>query len=184
MTIDFAERRRKFLEDKALSQNKPPPGDVPDLGPSERPDSQLDEIIDRIGVLEAYEKWCGKKVDERTLNKREGVKVSCPKPDHPDHNPSAWLNLDDDLWFCGGCQLGGDKYDIAAYHFGFDVPGYKDGSNFHKLRRVMAEDLGYRIQSDMRRYRTCRHLVGTLRRTKGRRLSLTRQRGCGQGDQA
>lgn len=146
--IDFAERRRRFLEEKARQSGvpTPPQQDVPDLGQDSRPDSEIDEILDRVGIVEAYTRWCGKKLDERTLGKREGVKISCPKPDHPDNDPSAWLNLDNDLWFCGGCQEGGDKYDIAAYHFGFPVPGYKDGKSFHELRERMAEDLGYRIK--------------------------------------
>lgn len=141
----FEERRRKLLE----ARNKPlpevPPEDIPDFDEPKRTDPELDAVISSIDILTAYRKWCGKKIDEKTTNQREGVKVSCPNPDHRDENPSAWLNLDKGTYYCGGCQQGGDKYDIAAYHFGYAVPGYKT-TDFPKLRRQIAEDLGYTIK--------------------------------------
>src|SRR6478736_1236189 len=106
-------------------------------------DQQMDRAIDSIDILDAYRRWCGKEVDEKTIKRTEGVMVSCPKPDHRDSNPSAWINRESQLWFCGGCQEGGDKYDIAAYHFGFPVPDYKVGANFHELRREMAASMGF-----------------------------------------
>lgn len=120
----------------------------PDLvpeAPFERSDEdqQMDSAIESIDILDAYNRWCGKEVDKKTLNRTEGVMVSCPTPDHRDSNPSAWINKDTQLWFCGGCQIGGDKYDIAAYHFGYPVPGYKEGARFHELRRDMAASMGF-----------------------------------------
>lgn len=117
---------------------------IPDA-PYERSDEdqQMDAAIDSIDILDAYRRWCGKKVDEKTIKRTEGVMVSCPKPDHTDSNPSAWINRDKQTWFCGGCQEGGDKYDIAAFHFGYPVPDYKNGANFHELRREMADSMGF-----------------------------------------
>lgn len=117
---------------------------VPDE-PFERSDEdrQMDMAIDSIDILDAYRRWCGKNVDEKTINRTEGVMVSCPTPDHRDNNPSAWINKDKQTWFCGACQVGGDKYDIAAYHFGYPVPDYKNGARFHELRRDMAVSMGF-----------------------------------------
>jgi len=108
-------------------------------------DDEIDRLVDSIDILEAYRRWCGK-MEPNPRGKRESIMVSCPKPEHPDKNPSAWINLDKETWFCGSCNEGGDKFDIAAYHHGFDVPGYKDGKNFPDLRRRIAEDLGYVIK--------------------------------------
>lgn len=117
---------------------------VPDLPyePSET-DIQLDKIIEDLGVLEAYRRWCGKSHPKPHPGQTEGIKVSCPLPNHPDNDPSAWLNTEKNTWFCGGCQQGGDTYDIAAVHFGYPIPGYKEGARFHSLREDIAKSLGY-----------------------------------------
>jgi hypothetical protein len=112
-----------------------------DLGRSEE-DQAMDNVIGNIDILDAYRKWCGK-MNPDPKGKTEGIKISCPIPGHADKNPSAWINTDNQTWFCGGCQQGGDAHDIAAFHFGFPVPGYKEGSQFHELRRKMAEDFGF-----------------------------------------
>jgi hypothetical protein len=105
-------------------------------------DAEMDRIIKGIDILDAYGRWCGKmRPDVR--GKTESIMISCPIPGHADKKPSAWINTDKQTWFCGGCNEGGDALDIAAYHFGYPVPGYKNGSVFHELRRSMAKDLGY-----------------------------------------
>lgn len=108
-------------------------------------DLEIDQALDAVDILDAYARWCGK-MQPKVGRKRESVMISCPKPDHRDANPSAWINLDKQTWFCGGCQEGGDKFDIAAWRFGYDVPGYKHGKAFVDLRHDMAEDLGYSVQ--------------------------------------
>lgn len=157
--IDFAEKRRKLLEDRAAARGDTPPPPVqqppewkssdmlPDLGDDNRSDEdkQLDDIINRIDIIDAYNKWCGKSTPD-TTGKREGIKISCPRPDHPDKNPSAWINLDKQTWYCAACDEGGDSYDIAAYSFGYPVPGYKEGQTFHKLRKQMAEAFGWQFK--------------------------------------
>lgn len=112
-------------------------------------DLDMDQVIEKIDVIGAYNRWCGKMTPVVKGGQREGIKISCPIPGHIDSDPSAWINLDNQTWFCGGCQLGGDKYDIAAYWLGFPVPGYKDGAEFHKLRERMAEDFGYTINREI-----------------------------------
>lgn len=133
---------------QAEQAKQPVPAHDDDLIPEDsfersEEDKQLDKIIESIDVLDAYNRWCGKSTPKVAPGQTEGIKVSCPKPDHPDKDPSAWLNTQKGTWFCGGCQVGGDAHDIAAYYFGFPVPGYKDGAAFHDLRRKMAESYGY-----------------------------------------
>jgi hypothetical protein len=123
---------------------------VPDIEPYHRSndDEAIDAVIDRIGIVEAYNRWAHKGQVEAG-NRSEGIKVRCPDPAHPDRNPSAWLNTDKDLWTCGACGMGGgDKFDIAAWGLGFPVPGYKQGKKFPELRRAMAVDLGYVVRTN------------------------------------
>lgn len=158
--LSFAERRRKLAEERGRTLPEDPhkkpdlklvPSAEKDLIPDVLPDRteddiQMDNIVESIGVLEAYRKWINKGVDESTTSKTEGIMVSCPLPDHPDKRPSAWLNSDKKTWYCGKCEDGGDVHDLAAIHFGYDRPGYKEGAEFHKLRRDMAESFGWRIK--------------------------------------
>lgn len=121
---------------------------IPDAG-WERSDEdrEIDEVIQRIDIIMAYIKWCGKMHPDVRPGQTEGIMISCPKPEHRDANPSAWINMSKQTWFCGGCEEGGDIYDIAAYNLGYSVPGYKDGAEFHRLRKQMVEDFGYRFVS-------------------------------------
>lgn len=157
--ISFAEKRRRFRLAKGLDAVEPgterplkpvpdnPQAEVdPDLIPQVYDRSETDQDIDRVlgtvGILQAYNKWVNKEVDAATLA-RDEVMVSCPKPDHRDSHPSAWVNPSKGTWFCGGCQEGGDMYDIAAlYEPTIDINTYKSGTEFHKLRERMFEAFG------------------------------------------
>ena len=108
-------------------------------------DDVIDGLISGLDIVTAYNKYANKGTVDAT-GKTEGIMIRCPNPAHRDMNPSAWINTDKQTWFCGGCQEGGDKLDIAAWKFGMPVPGYKDGKNFHDLRRMIAEEHGYLIQ--------------------------------------
>lgn len=109
----------------------------------------LDLAIKNLGIVAAYEKWCGK-MTPKVGGRRESIMVSCPDPNHPDTNPSAWINLDKGdnggVYYCPGCSYGGDVWDIAAFGLGFPVPGYKnDPEQFRRLREVIGLDLGFNI---------------------------------------
>lgn len=106
-------------------------------------DLEIDAVVDRIDIVEAYIRWCGKMIPVIRGSQREGIRISCPIPGHVDSKPSAWINLDKQVWHCAACEQGGDKFDIAAYWLGFPVPEYKEGVNFHLLRERMASDFGY-----------------------------------------
>lgn len=141
-------RRRKQAEEAAAKTSHPSAPVDADLIPEDtfersEEDKQLDKVIDNIDVLDAYTRWCGKSTPKVGTGQTESIKVSCPIPGHADKDPSAWLNTEKGTWYCGRCEQGGDSYDIAAFHFGFPVPGYKEGAAFHDLRRKMAESYGY-----------------------------------------
>jgi hypothetical protein len=148
----LAESRRKLQAEGKLHSAIPAvpsiasdPDLIPDIEtrPRTEEDDEIDNIIDGIDILQAYQKWCGK-MTPNAKGKTESIMISCPKPEHPDKVPSAWINTEKQTWFCGGCQEGGDKYDIAA--MALHVPDYKHGKAFHDLRRAMAESLGYTIK--------------------------------------
>lgn len=157
----LAERRAKALAEAveeetrarvAAAQVQPVGGWADDLIPSEGGGAsdpqdalrkELDTLIDGIDIIEAYHRWCGKMRVDKRRKATEGIKVSCPIPGHVDSNPSAWVNTEKNVWHCGRCGQGGDVYDLAAFHYGFKVPGYKDGGDFHELRKRMAESYGY-----------------------------------------
>lgn len=156
--IDLAAKIAEIRARKQASQAPPPPVQqppsqqwspdvlLPDLGGPTLSDEEkeLDAFVDRIDIIAAYRRWCGKMDPGTAGNRTEGIKISCPNPAHPDNDPSAWINTDKQVYYCGGCDFGGDAHDIAAFHYGYPVPGYKEGESFHKLRQQMAEDFGFR----------------------------------------
>lgn len=101
----------------------------------------IDRIIDRIDILEAYRRWIPKPVPPFRSGKKEGIHVSCPMPNHPDKHPSAWVNTEKKIWYCSGCDIGGDVIDLAAIYFG--MGDYKSGKNFGEIRQRIATDYGY-----------------------------------------
>lgn len=112
-------------------------------------DKALDKLIDRITILDAYRMWCGKMTPEVKPGQVESIMISCPVPGHADNNPSAWINLtkgDGGLWHCMACGQGGDKWDLAAFHFG--ITDYKSGQNFHNLRREIGKQFGWAFEKD------------------------------------
>lgn len=160
--ISFAERRAALAAERGVKVDQPskrtpiapePKFEFPDelipdvLGERTEDDINVDAIIESIDVLDAYRRWIGKEVDEKTTGQTEGIKVSCPFPNHRDSRPSAWLNRDKKAFHCGGCEEGGDLYDMAAIHFDYPRPEYKQGKMFHDLRRQMAESYGYRFKT-------------------------------------
>lgn len=144
--IKLAERR-KAREEAARKQQQEKAQHEADLVPDEPyersdEDREMDAIIAGIDIIDAYNRWCGKS-KPNPKGKTESIMISCPRPTHADKHPSAWINTDKQTWYCGTCSEGGDIHDIAAYHFGYPVPQYKEGERFHQLRRDMASDYGY-----------------------------------------
>ena len=148
----LAERRAKQAAELAKKQPVAVPDEFADLIPEQEyektdADLELDRVIDSIDILDAYARWCGKMSPKVYKGQRENIMVSCPVPGHVDKNPSAWINLDKQVWHCGSCNQGGDAHDIAAFHFGYPVPAYKSDNRFGELRIKMAEDYGYRVET-------------------------------------
>lgn len=106
-------------------------------------DTTLDSVIDGLDIIGAYNQYANKGIVDPG-GRVESIKVRCPNPGHPDHNPSAWINTEKQVFTCATCG-GGDKFDIAAWHFGMPVPGYKSGRSFHELRERIAASRGYTV---------------------------------------
>lgn len=115
--------------------------------PNISPEQQvLDDFISLIGIVDAYNRWIGKGTIHPG-NRTESIKVRCPNPAHPDTHPSAWLNTEKNVYKCGSCDIGGDIWDLAAWHFGFHVPSYKnDPTTFRLLREKIGADFGMTIE--------------------------------------
>lgn len=124
------------------------PEDIPQPEINRSPgDAELDAVLEGIDFVAAYQKWCGKS-EIRFPIKKDSNMISCPIPDHADANPSAYFS-EEGLWHCGRCQEGGDKYDLAAIHYGLAYPnGYKKDGTFPELRRKMATDFGYIVKRE------------------------------------
>lgn len=142
---------RKQGKLKIADKDAPPPT-MPEPAPDvtfleSKRNTELDAIVDGIDIITAYNKWSGKGIVDPG-SRTEGIKVRCPNPAHPDNHPSAWINTDKQVWACGACEMGGDKFDIAAWHFGMPVPGYKSGKNFPELRTRMAASMGYIVKRE------------------------------------
>lgn len=153
--VDYMRYRSKALGLNADHEPKPvaPTTDwdtdlVPTVELNKSPEQyEMDAVLDGIDMLEAYRRWIGK-MEPNVGSKRKNIMISCPMPDHADRDPSADINLDEGpggVWHCHRCSIGGDKYTIAAIRFGFDLNDYQSKENFPELRRLMAEDLGYKV---------------------------------------
>lgn len=155
----FAKRRAELLG-YVVTKPDPVPAPqawdadlIPDVVYEPTPASEerleIDAVLRRVDVLEAYNRWIGKMTPD-VGGKTKNIMISCPLPTHPDKHPSASIDLskgDGGVWACHACQDGGDKYDLAAIRFGFARPDYK-GKDFPELRRRMAESLGYKYRQE------------------------------------
>lgn len=106
-------------------------------------EDEIDRLLAGIDILQAYDRWCGK-MKPNVGSRRENIMISCPVPGHRDSNPSAWMNLDKDTWYCAVCDVGGDQFTIAGYRHGIDS---RDRKLFPELKKRMAADLGYVVTS-------------------------------------
>lgn len=148
---DYIQELKKRLRQNAAYDHAVPgeedqepewdPDLIPDVEVRQR-NPELDDFLDKIDILDAYRRWCGK-MEPEVGGRSESIMVSCPDPAHPDTNPSAWINTEKQVYFCGGCNQGGDKYTIAAFHFG--VPDYQSKANFPDLKIKMASDFGFDV---------------------------------------
>lgn len=118
-----------------------PPSGVTFMAPKR--DETLDRVVDDLDIIAAYNQYAQKGIVDPG-GRTESIKVRCPNPSHPDHNPSAWINTEKQTFMCATCG-GGDKFDIAAWYFSMPVPGYKQGRSFHELRERIAASRGYTV---------------------------------------
>lgn len=153
MSAPQSKLQQKLAEAKARKQAeqqpvKPPEPENPYAHLAPEQDFEPDpfaEILDNLDIIKAYRLWCGKMEPVVRPGQTESIMISCPVPGHKDADPSAWCNTENNTWYCGRCQKGGDAYDLAAWHYNIDGD-YKQGRNFGKLRELMADALGYGVK--------------------------------------
>ena len=99
---------------------------IPDLGlESDWPDV-TGYIKDNISIRTIYTTFVPKVGGiGRPVSGGKETFIRCPSPSHVDKKPSAWMQEREGLWFCAGCQVGGDVFDLAAYATGQPLPGYR-----------------------------------------------------------
>ena len=105
---------------------------------------EFDKFISLIPITEAYQKWGGK--SQIPNPNKEEIKVRCPNPNHEDKEPSFVMNTVKQCFNCFKCG-GGDLYDIAAWYFGFPVPGYKDKAYFRDLKDNILTSYGFQMHT-------------------------------------
>jgi hypothetical protein len=141
-----AEEAAKQQEQQDLSQWAEFVPDIEIDSPGlSRAEIALDEFMKLIPITEAYQRWGGQSAV--SPGKKE-VKVRCPNPQHTDKDPSFVMNTEKNVFNCFKCG-GGDIYDIAAWHKGFPVPGYKDQAYFRDLKDSIAADYGMQIDRSL-----------------------------------
>lgn len=142
------ERRRAAQKPQGMqlgtfSSSSSAPADVAEA------DAALDAAIKGIGIVDAYRRWIPKQAPANPGGQTESIMVSCPRPEHPDRNPSAWLNTDKGVYYCAACGTGGDVFDLAA--IGHGMENYKHSpQTFHRLREAIGTDLGWSFYKDER----------------------------------
>ncbi len=72
------------------------------------------EDIDLISIARAY--------GDLEKQGKEWYMV-CPLPEHHDTNPSCAFNAEKQIWYCHGCQAGGDVFDLLMTIHHTDFPG-------------------------------------------------------------
>ena len=107
-------------------------------------DKDLTDFLDGIPMMDALKAWGKPQKTYRSVGP-QSVLIRCPKPEHPDNNPSASCDLVEGVYRCHACAEGGDRYTMAALHHGFNMATHQDGRNFRELKKKMALDLGYTI---------------------------------------
>ena len=47
-------------------------------------EAERDRIVRNVDIIEGYMRWCGKSAPRTDRGRRDGIMISCPRPDHPD----------------------------------------------------------------------------------------------------
>ena len=119
--------------------------------PVKTADNDLDTFIGELkgNILGVYRDFVGKMTPTVLPGQVESIKISCPVVGHEDKDPSAWVNIDNNRWYCARCGFGGDVLDMIAESWGWS--DYKhnpsDRKKFHDLRREIAKRYGWVIEN-------------------------------------
>lgn len=108
------------------------------------------KILSSIKYASFYERYC------ETYNYHEGIAVNnIPCPFHKDDTPSLSINIDNGLWFCHSCNMGGSIFDFymklkgvdfkkslkdISKEFNIDIGNYgKENDNDSNLNNMLEE---------------------------------------------
>jgi len=67
---------------------------VPDFSSDDPETREIDDLLDRVDIVTAYNRWCDKSgtFDLKVGRRTDGIMIRCPIPGHEDKTPSASLN--------------------------------------------------------------------------------------------
>ena len=71
----------------------------------------------KVPTIDLADLLCGPAQMRRIGAERVG---QCPLPDHEDKTPSFTVNPEKNVWFCHGCQRGGDVVELARFAWGYE----------------------------------------------------------------
>lgn len=115
---------------------------APGLTPSSIAEGEIDAMLANTGILDAYAQFCGKMVPSVAPGQTESIMISCPNLSHPDKNPSAWANTENNFWYCAKCE-GGDVIDLIGATMGFSSKAERRGVRYHDIKRHYSARHGY-----------------------------------------
>lgn len=96
----------------------------------------VNDAVNSITAFEVYDRLV-RKERQNPGNRTESVMASCPAPDHPDRNPSAWFGLVKGTWivYCIKCERAWNATQIASM-----VWGLESDDDFWMVKTRMAEE--------------------------------------------
>jgi len=122
------------------------------MRPNENPPDLIQQILHRINFTEF--------INQYTLLNSKGYGL-CPL--HPERNPSFSVNAEKGLWYCFGCQQGGNVFNFVMIN---------EGISFKGALKILAEYLNIPMAKTERDAHTVRK---RLHEQKSRRERFTRE---------
>lgn len=129
--IAFHREQKEMKEKLATLRKQGPvlpelPSNLDDLGLGDSDKAALidnKQHIRNLDALTAMQRFTMKTPKPTRHNGGDSNKFRCPWPGHPDERPDAWFNVQNNTWFCGPCQAGGDWIDLYAAAHGYTQIG-------------------------------------------------------------
>lgn len=136
---DMAETRQKMGLNPSIR--------VPTIRHADYGTETRDFLKGAASILDVYQMLNIKGGEVQLSGRAENNMLRCPKPDHPDEEPSAWASTDTDTICCGTCgNEGFDALDLAAIAMGKTKASIRnEGPDFADVLVYLGEALGYEM---------------------------------------